>query len=128
MGWTAEELAEMARADAEVEAEFRLTNEDLEFSRSLDRYAVLDGMDAKQRKLAEYQRAYREANRDANRLPGAEIKAARKARGYTQKELAGLLGVSRAALSLWETGALAPNWDRLCAVLPELEEWREIRC
>ena len=141
----------MARADAEIEAEFRLTNEDINLSRSLDRDAVLDGMDAKQRKLAEYNRAYyeankdkrseyqrayreankdkraeynrayREANREANRLPAAEIKAARVRRGYTQKVLARLLGVARSTLSLWETGTLNADWDKLCAVLPELE-------
>ena len=143
MGWTKEELAEMAMADAEIEAEFRLTNEDINLSRSLDRYSVLDGMDAKQRKLAERKRAYYEANRDkvaerkrayyeanrdANRLLAAEIKAARVRRGYTQKELSGLLGVSRFTLSRWETGALNADWDKLCAVLPELEEWGKIRC
>lgn len=97
---------------------------------------MLDGMDAKQRKLAEYRRAYYEANRDkvaeykrayyesrmeANRLPAAEIKAARVRRGYTQKELARLLGVARSTLACWETGRVNADWDKLCAVLPELE-------
>ena len=158
MGWTKEELAEMARADAEIEAEFRLTNEDINLSRSLDRDAVLDRMDAKQRnlaerkrayyeanrdkvaeynrayyeanrdKVAEYQRAYYEANRDKNMYAGKAIKAARKARGYTQQDLSSLLGVACSTLSRWETGALNADWDKLCAVLPELEEWRKIRC
>lgn len=64
MGFTAAELAEMARADAEIEATFRLTNEDLALGRQIDREAVLEGMDARARKQAEYQRRYREANRD----------------------------------------------------------------
>ena len=62
--FTPEELAEMARADAEIEASFRLTNEELECSRSLDREAVVDRMDYGRRKLAERKKAYREANLD----------------------------------------------------------------
>ena len=64
MGFTAAELAEMARADAEIEATFRLTNEDLALGRQIDREAVLEGMDAQARKRAEYQRQYYEANRE----------------------------------------------------------------
>lgn len=64
MGFTAEELAEMARADADIENTFRLTNEDIALGRQLDREAVLDGMDARSRKLAEYKRQYYEANRE----------------------------------------------------------------
>lgn len=64
MGFTAAELAEMARADAEIEATFRLTNEDLALGRQIDRDAVLEGMDARARKRAERQRQYREAHKD----------------------------------------------------------------
>lgn len=64
MGFTAAELAEMARADAEIEATFRLTNEDLALGRQIDRDAVLEGMDAQARKRAEYQRRYYEAHKD----------------------------------------------------------------
>lgn len=64
MGFTAAELAEMARADAEIEATFRLTNEDLALGRQIDREAVLEGMDARARKRAEYQRRYRETHKD----------------------------------------------------------------
>lgn len=64
MGFTAAELAEMARADAEIEATFRLTNEDLALGQQIDREAVLEGMDARARKQAERQRRYYEANRD----------------------------------------------------------------
>ena len=63
MGFTAAELAEMARADAEIEATFRLTNEDLALGRQIDRDAVLEGMDAQARKRAEYQRRYRRRKR-----------------------------------------------------------------
>ena len=64
MGFTAAELAEMARADAEIEATFRLTNEDLALGRQIDRDAVLEGMDAQARKRAEAQRRYRESHKD----------------------------------------------------------------
>ena len=64
MGFTAAELAEMARADAEIEATFRLTNEDIALGRQIDRDAVLEGMDARARKRAERQRRYYEAHKD----------------------------------------------------------------
>ena len=64
MKFTAAELEEMRRADAEIEAEFRLTNDDLQLSRRIDRDAVLEDLPKNKRKLAEYQRAYREANRE----------------------------------------------------------------
>ena len=59
-----EELADMAAADAEIEATFSLTNEDLQRSRELDREASLSRKDNKSRNVAEYKRAYREANRE----------------------------------------------------------------
>ena len=64
MGFTAAELAEMARADAEIEATFRMTNEDLALGRQIDRDAVLEGMDARARKRAEYKRRYYETHKD----------------------------------------------------------------
>ena len=64
MGFTAAELAEMARADAEIEATFCLTPDDIAIGRQIDREAVLEGMDARARKLAEYQRRYRESHKD----------------------------------------------------------------
>ena len=62
--FTPEELEEMRRADEEIEAEFRLTNEDIRRSRELDKSAVFDRKDRRQKKIAENQRAYREANRE----------------------------------------------------------------
>ena len=64
MGFTAAELDEMARADAEIEATFRLTNDDVALGRQIDREAVLEGMDARARKRAEYQRRYYETHKD----------------------------------------------------------------
>ena len=65
--FTAEELAEMAAADAEIEAEFRLTPEDLEQSAKLDREAKFSSLPPEKRKVAEYQKAYYEANREKRR-------------------------------------------------------------
>lgn len=62
--FTPEELAELAAADEEIEREFRLTNEDLKRSRALDRESALDRMPVEKRKIAEAQKAYREANRE----------------------------------------------------------------
>ena len=57
MPFTPEELAEMAAADAEIEASFRLEQEDLERARKLDR-------EANREKVAAQQKAYYEANRE----------------------------------------------------------------
>ena len=62
--FTAQELAEMAAADAQIEAEFRLTPADLAQSRELDRLAGLENLPTEQRRKAAYQREYREANRE----------------------------------------------------------------
>ena len=62
--FTPEELEEMRRADEEIEADFRLTNEDIRRSRELDKSVHFERKDRKQKKIAENQRAYREANRE----------------------------------------------------------------
>ena len=108
-GWTAEELAEMAAADAEIEAGFRWTNEELRAARERDAEAILERADGKTRRIAEKQRA---------------IKDARRLRGYTQQGLAKLLGVSQPIISLWENGLVPADWARLYTVLPELEGMR----
>ena len=65
MSFTPEELAEMARADAEIERDFILTDEESAESRELDRAAKMARKDKKAKALAEYQRRYREANKEA---------------------------------------------------------------
>ena len=62
--FTAEELAEMAAADAEIEAEFRLTPEDLKQSSELDREAKFSSLPPEKRKVAAQRKAYYEANRE----------------------------------------------------------------
>ena len=62
--FTPEELAEIAAADAEIEAKFRLTQEDLDRSRELDREAKVRALPMEKQKVAAQQKAYREANRE----------------------------------------------------------------
>ena len=65
MSFTPEELAEMARADAEIEREFILTAEEAAESRELDRAAKMARKDKKAKAMAERNRRYREANKEA---------------------------------------------------------------
>lgn len=65
MSFTPEELAEMARADAEIEREFILTAEEAAESRELDRDALMARKDKNAKAVAEYKRRYREANKEA---------------------------------------------------------------
>ena len=62
--FTPEELEELRRIDEEIDEDFCQTQEEIEASRARDRQAKLDGMDNRARKIAENQRAYREANRE----------------------------------------------------------------
>ena len=62
--FTKEELEEFRKADTELDEEYSLTQEDIEFSRRMDREAKLDRLDNKARKIADYQAAYREANKE----------------------------------------------------------------
>ena len=64
MAFTAEELAEMRRADEEIEREFRLTRDDLIREREMAREIRMERMPPEKRRIAEKQRAYREANRE----------------------------------------------------------------
>ena len=101
----------------------------LEAALTWDEYKELDVIDkdiinpktAKQKAVAAQQKAWYEANKDKVAARQKSIALARKARGMTQIELAAIVGVTRATVSTWETGALNANWDKLCAVLPELE-------
>ena len=125
MGFTPAELAEMARADAEIESTFCVTNADIALGRLIDREAILDRMDSKQKRIAEAQRRYREAHREeiaeaqrryyeAHREEIAEgkreLRDARIAMGLTQREAAELLGVDPSTVCRWETIKPPPNW------------------
>jgi hypothetical protein len=75
MGFTAEELDSMRLADAEIEATFCITADEIKESRDLDRQIKMDGMDAKKRKIAAYQAEYRAANREKIAAYQAEYRA-----------------------------------------------------
>ena len=64
MPFTKDELAAMAAADAEIEAGFVRTNEDLEFSRQLDREVKFAALDPEKRRIAAKCRRYYEAHRE----------------------------------------------------------------
>ena len=64
MSFTPEELAEMAAADAEIEASFRLEPDDLVRSVRFDRLAHFEALPPEKRKVAAQQKAWYEANRE----------------------------------------------------------------
>lgn len=64
MMFTPEELEELRRADAEIDENFRLTNEEIQASRKRDRESVIDRKDNHGKKIAAQQAAYREANKE----------------------------------------------------------------
>ena len=80
--------------------------------------------EANKDKVAAQQKAYREANKDKVAAQQKSIALAHKAHGMTQSGLAAIVGVTQATVSMWETGAVKANWDKLCAALPELEAYR----
>lgn len=107
-------------------------DECLEAALTWDEWQELDAIDkdiinpktAKQKKVAAWQKAYYEANKDKIAARQKSIALARKAQGMTQSGLAAIVGVAQATVSLWETGVLKANWDKLCVALPELEAYR----
>ena len=78
--------------------------------------------EANREEIAAYQKAYYEANREKNRKTGLMIRSARKAAGYSQKDLGRLLGISQAAVSLMESGALPADLAALAGILPTTNE------
>lgn len=61
--FTSEELEELRRADEELDADFRQTQEEIEESRKRDRRVSFERKDNRGRKIAAQKAAYREANR-----------------------------------------------------------------
>ena len=107
-------------------------DECLEAALTWDEWQELDVIDkdiinpktAKQKAVAARKKAWYEANKDKVAARQKSIALARKAQGMTQSGLAAIVGATQATVSLWETGALKANWDKLCAALPELEAYR----
>ena len=104
----------------------------LEAPLSLDDYRELDWLDReiirpkteRQKKASAKQKAYYEANREEIAAKQKAIADVRRARRMTQRDLATLCGVTQPAISQWESGCLPAPWDKLCPVLPELEQYR----
>ena len=116
--FTAEELAELALFDAQIDDE-PLTMDELRESRERDRQAELERMDHKKRRIAEYQREYYAANKDAiaeyqrgynsryyyaERPKRDDIRLRRKEIGMSQAELARRVGVSASMICMIEMG------------------------
>ena len=113
LGFTPEELAELAAFDEEVEAEFCFTQEELERSRMLDRHAVLEDKDNRARRVAAQQKAYREANQGSALSEKSALRAARKRAGLTQKDVGAMLGVHHSTVSYWERLTPPDNWQEI---------------
>ena len=80
--------------------------------------------EANRDEVAARNKAYRKANRDKLADKQSCIRTVRKSHGMRQSDLAQLVGVSQSAISAWERGCSSAQWDALCAVLPELEQYR----
>ena len=83
--FTTEALEELRRADEALDESFVQTQEEIELSRERDRKSRLSNMDPDKRKIAESQRAYREANREKYNAYMRNYFAARRAK---KKEMA----------------------------------------
>lgn len=117
--WTPAELEERARADAEIEASFRVTDADLAIGRLFDREVILGRMDSKQKRIAESQRRYYETHKEEIAEGKRELRDARIALGLTQREAAELLGVDQSTVCRWETIKPPPNWREMIAKMKE---------
>lgn len=116
--FTPEELAEIAAADAEIEASFSLTCQDIRESKQRDKQALFDRKDRKGQIKSARQREYREANRGRHAEVGILLRKKRKEAGLRQKDVAEAIGVSCSMISIWETGRQPPDMLRLEKVLP----------
>lgn len=115
---TYDEYKESDQLDSEIRYE-RKTNKE---KKMIARQKVC--REANKEKIAARNKAWHEANRDKLADKQSCIRTVRKSHGMRQSDLAQLVGVSQRAISAWELGTLPANWDALCAVLPELEEYR----
>ena len=147
----------MARADAEIESTFCVTNADIALGRLIDREAILGRMDSKQKRIAEAQRRYYEAHkeeiaeaqrryREAHKEEIAEaqrryreahkeeivegkreLRDARIALGLAQKQAAELLGVVQSTVCYWETISPPKNWREMIEKLTSQHKKRRLQ-
>lgn len=115
--FTAEELAELALIDAEID-ETPMTQAERDESRRRD--YVLRGVNLD--KKAESRRAYYEANREKIAEIGAALRRWRKEHGLSQRELGDLCGVGQQAVSFWELGSVPIDFNRIEARCPRIME------
>ena len=78
--------------------------------------------DSRARRLAAYQRAYYEANKDKLAETQRIIFDFRKAAGLSQAAFGRKLGVSQRTISRWEAGEVPCRWDLLETVFPGITE------
>ena len=78
--FTAAELEELRRADAEIDKEYALTPQEIKASRKLDREAELERMDPQKRRVAAQKAAYYEANKERIAAQQAAYREANKER------------------------------------------------
>lgn len=104
MPFAAQELEEMRLADEEIEREFCQTQEEIEASRRRDRRAKFETLPIEKRKVAAYQKAWYEANREKVAASQKWIADARKKAGRTQADVARMIGVSQASVAMLEIG------------------------
>ena len=116
--FTPEELAEIAAADAEIEASFALTCQDIRESNQRDRRALFDRKDRNGQIKSAYQREYREINREKFQVCGAQIREWRHQEKLSQTDVAKAIGVSKQAVSKWETGRSPADIAKLAKVFP----------
>lgn len=111
MPFTAAELAEMAAADAEIEATFHLTAEtqSRRYQRNKEEFIK------KQKELCA-------ENRKKLYDTQWKIKLFRKSLKMTQRDFGALLGISGKTVSKWERGNSPARWDKLESVFPGLQE------
>lgn len=76
--FTPEELEELRRIDEEIDEEFVQSQEEIVASRQRDKAVKAERLDAKQKKIAENQRAYYEANREKHNAYMREYMAKRR--------------------------------------------------
>ena len=76
--FTPEELEELRRADEELDADFRQTQEEIEESRKRDRRVSFERKDNRGRKIAAQKAAYREANKEKIAAQQAAYREANK--------------------------------------------------